>query len=54
MLAMHLCTLVTGKYTNDLRVPIFDDHIRSLTDRFDSKLADVGNPLVRQNERYLR
>jgi hypothetical protein len=28
--------------------PYFSDHIRSLTERFDSKLADVGNPLVEQ------
>jgi hypothetical protein len=28
--------------------------IRSLVERFDSKLADVGNPLVRQLGRYLR
>ena len=32
----------------DLRVPLFADHIRVLTASFDSKLADVGNPLVRQ------
>ena len=39
---------------DDLGVPYFSDHIRSLTDRFDSKLADVGNPLVRQLGRHLR
>ena len=38
----------------DLGVPLFADHIRALTARFDSKLADVGNPLVRQLGRYLR
>ena len=38
----------------DLGVPLFADHIRSLTASFDSKLADVGNPLVRQIGRYLR
>jgi len=27
---------------------------RALTESFDSKLADVGNPLVRQLGRYLR
>jgi len=32
----------------------FSDHIRSLTERFDSKLADVGNPLVEQLGRHLR
>ena len=39
---------------DDLRVPYFSDHIRSLTDRFDSKLADVGSPLVEQLGRHLR
>jgi len=38
----------------DLGVPFFADHIRALTECFDSKLADVGNPLVRQLGRYLR
>ena len=37
----------------DLGVPLFPDHIRALTERFDSKLADAGNPLVRQLGRYL-
>ena len=37
----------------DLVVPLFADHIRALTESFDSKLADVGNPLVRQLGRYL-
>jgi len=37
----------------DLGVPLFADHIKALTARFDSKLADVGNPLVRQLCRYL-
>jgi hypothetical protein len=36
----------------DLGVPLFADHIRALTESFDSKLADVGNPLVRQISRY--
>ena len=31
----------------DLGVPLFADHIRALTESFDSKSADVGNPLVR-------
>jgi hypothetical protein len=31
---------------DDLGVPYFSEHIRSLTERFDSKLADVGNPLI--------
>jgi len=38
----------------DLGVPLFADHIRALTASFDSKLADVENPLVRQLGRYLR
>jgi hypothetical protein len=41
---------------DDLGVPYFSDHIRfirSLTERFDSKLADVGNPIVAQLGRYL-
>jgi hypothetical protein len=38
----------------DFGVPFFSDHIRSLTERFDSKLASVGNPFVRQIVRYLR
>jgi len=33
----------------DFVVPFFTDHIRSLTERFDSsKLADAGSPLVTQ------
>jgi len=38
----------------DLGVPLFAVHIRALTVSFDSKLADVGNPLVQQLGRYLR
>jgi len=37
----------------DLGVPLFADHTRAMTASFDSKLADVGNPLVRQLGRYL-
>ena len=37
----------------DLGVPLLADHFRALTESFDSKLADVGNPLVRQFGRYL-
>jgi len=36
----------------DLGVPLFADHIRALTVILDSKLADVGNPLLRQLVRY--
>ena len=38
----------------DLGVPLFAEHMRALTSSFESKLADVQNPLVRQLGRYLR
>jgi hypothetical protein len=38
----------------DLGVPFFADHIRALTESFDSKLADAGNSLVRQVGKDLR
>jgi len=38
----------------DLVASLFADLIRDLTASFDSKLADVENPLVRQLGRYLR
>jgi hypothetical protein len=38
----------------DLGVPFFSEHIRALTESYDSKLAGVGNPLVQQLGRYLR
>jgi hypothetical protein len=37
----------------NLGVPLFADQIRALTESFDSRLADVGKPLVRQLGRYL-
>jgi len=37
----------------DLGVPFFA-HIRALAASFDSKLADIRNPLFRQVGRYLR
>jgi len=37
----------------DLGVPFFADHVRALTASFDSRLADVEYPLVRQLVRYL-
>ena len=43
-----------GHIHEDLGVPLFADHIRALTASFDSKLADVGNPLLWQLGRYLR
>jgi hypothetical protein len=38
----------------DLCIPLFSDYIRARNVSFDSKVADVGNPLVRQISRYLR
>jgi hypothetical protein len=38
----------------DLGVPLFADHIRALTASFDSKIANLGKPLVRELGRYLR
>jgi hypothetical protein len=54
--------LVTGapwylsnrQFHEDLGVPLFADHIRTLNASFDPMLTDVGNPLVRQLGRYLR
>jgi hypothetical protein len=37
----------------DLDVPLFANHIRTLTASFESWLAYAGNPLVRQLGRYL-
>jgi len=34
-------------------VPLFAGHFRALTASFDSKLADVGKPLLRELGRYL-
>jgi hypothetical protein len=36
----------------DLGVPFFGEHIRALTESYDSKSAGVGNPLVQQLGRY--
>ena len=46
---LHLATgapwyVSSTQIDEDLGVPLFADHIRALTARFDSKLADVGNP----------
>jgi hypothetical protein len=38
----------------DLGVPFFAEHIRDLSESYDSKLAGVGKPLVQQLGRYLR
>jgi hypothetical protein len=54
-LATPAAWCVTGRQIHeDLCVPPFADHIRALTANFESNLADVGNPLVRQLSRYLR
>jgi hypothetical protein len=46
---------VSGRQIHeDLGVPLFADHIRTLTASFDSKLTDVKDPLFRQVGRYLR
>jgi hypothetical protein len=37
---------------DDLGVPLFADHVRSLTASFDSRLPNLGNPLVRQLGRH--
>jgi hypothetical protein len=37
----------------DFGIPFFADHVRALTESFDSKLADTGNPLFRQLERHM-
>jgi len=56
---LHLAT-VTPLYVSsrriheDLGVPLFPDHIIALTTSLDSKLADVGNPLVRHLSSYQR
>jgi hypothetical protein len=48
------CYVSNRQIHEDLGVPLFADHIRALAASFDSKLACVGNPLVRQLGRYLR
>jgi hypothetical protein len=37
----------------DLGILFFADHLRALTESFDPKLADAGNPFVRQLGRHL-
>jgi len=48
------CYVGNRQIHEDLGGPLFADHIRALPASFDSKLADVWNPLVRQLDRYLR
>jgi hypothetical protein len=47
--------LVTGApwYLSNRQIPLFADHFRALTASFNSRLADMGNPLVWQFGRYL-
>jgi len=45
-------TYVTGRYTSNPGVPLIADYIRALTESFDAKLTDVGNPLIWQRGRY--
>jgi hypothetical protein len=41
----YWCLVVRNRQIHeDLGVPLFADHIRALTESFDSKSADVGNP----------
>ena len=54
MLQSKCLRLTTGApwYVNnmqiheDMGVPLFADHVRALTESYDSKLVDVGKPLV--------
>jgi hypothetical protein len=51
----YWCPLVHNRQMHeDLGVPLFTDHIKALTASFDSKLADVEDPLARQIDRYFR
>jgi hypothetical protein len=53
--ALLLVPLVRNRQIHeDLSVPLYADDIRALKENFDSKLADVENPLVLQLGRYLR
>jgi hypothetical protein len=47
------CYFGNRQIHDDLGIPLFADHIRALTESFDSKLADAGNPVVRQLVRHL-
>jgi hypothetical protein len=51
----HWCPLVRQyrQIREDLCVTLFSVHIRTLIASFDSKLADVGNTLLRQLSKYL-
>jgi hypothetical protein len=45
---------INRQIDEDMVVPLFADHIRFLTASFDTKLADVENPLYGILDRYLR
>jgi hypothetical protein len=49
----HVFCTPNRQINEDLRIPFFADHIRALTESFDSKLADAGNSLDRQLGRHL-
>jgi len=50
----YCCPLLRNRQIHeDLGIPLFAEHIRALIESFDSRSADVGNPLVRQLSRYL-
>jgi len=52
--ALLLVPLLSNRQIHEeLDVPLFADHMKALTVSFDSKLADVENPLLRQLGRYL-
>jgi hypothetical protein len=54
-LATGVLWYVNGRQIHeDLGVPHFADHSRALIATFDSKLANVRNPLIRQLGRYRR
>ena len=46
------CYVSNRQIHEDLGFPLFADHNTALTASFYSKLADVGNPIVRQLGRY--
>ena len=49
----YYCPLVCNRQIHeDLGFPLFPDHPRALTGKFNSKLADMGNRLLRQLGRY--
>jgi hypothetical protein len=48
------CYISDRQMREDVGVLFFADHVRAIIESFDLKLADAGNPLVRQLGRYLR